>query len=158
MTWPAHKSVDITRMLLEDWTTRYEDKSYFQWAIVLKESESVIGSIAVVDFKEDRCSTDIGYCLGRRYWGHGIMPEALAAVMNYLFYTVGVNRIAACHDANNPKSGRVMQKAGMKFEGILRGAGKNNQGICDEVWYAALRSDRDHAQTPSPSSPSDERA
>ena len=52
LTWPAHKSVDITRMLLEDWTTRYEDKSYFQWAIVLKESESVIGSIAVVDFKD----------------------------------------------------------------------------------------------------------
>ena len=62
--------------------------------------------------------------------------------MDYLFDGVGLNRIAACHDANNPKSGRVMEKAGMKREGILRAAGKNNLGICDEVWYAMIRNDR----------------
>ena len=50
--------------------------------------------------------------------------------------------IAACHDVNNPKSGRVMQKAGMRYEGTFRGAGRNNQGICDEVWYAALKEDQ----------------
>ena len=70
------------------------------------------------------------------------MPEALKAVMDYLFDEADLNRIAACHDANNPRSGRVMEKAGMKAEGILRQAGKNSQGICDEVWHAALRSDR----------------
>lgn len=72
------------------------------------------------------------------------MPEALKAVMSYLFDVVGLNRIAACHDVNNPKSGRVMDKAGMKQEGILRAAGKNNLGICDEVWHAAIREDRDN--------------
>ena len=71
------------------------------------------------------------------------MPEALKAVMEYLFDVVGLNRIAACHDANNPKSGRVMEKAGMKLEGTLRAAGKNNLGICDEVWHATIRSDRE---------------
>ena len=70
------------------------------------------------------------------------MPEALNAVMDYLFDVVGLNRIATCHDVNNPKSGRVMEKAGMKQEGILRAAGKNNLGICDEVWYAMIRNDR----------------
>lgn len=70
------------------------------------------------------------------------MPEALNAVMDYLFDVVGLNRIAACHDANNPKSGRVMEKAGMKREGILRAAGKNNLGIHDEVWYAMIRNGR----------------
>jgi len=54
-----------------------------------------------------------------------------------------MNRVAACHDSNNPKSGRVMQKAGMKYEGTLRGAGRNNQGIMDEVWYGLLKSDRE---------------
>ena len=84
----------------------------------------------------------MGYCMSRAFWGRGIMPEALKAVMAYLFDEVGLNRIAACHDANNPKSGRVMEKAGMKREGVLRQAGKNNMGICDEVWYAAIKSDR----------------
>ena len=70
------------------------------------------------------------------------MTEALKAVMDFLFDEVGLNRVAACHDPNNPASGRVMEKAGMKYEGILREAGKNNTGICDEVWHSMIRSER----------------
>ena len=87
-------------------------------------------------------SAEIGYCLGRAFWGRGIMPEALRAVMDYLFDTVGLNRVWAGHDVNNPKSGRVMEKAGMKKEGILRASGVNNQGIRDVAIWAALREDR----------------
>ncbi|MBQ1826733.1 MAG: NUDIX hydrolase, partial [Erysipelotrichaceae bacterium] len=75
----------------------------------------------------------------------GIMPEALRAVIDYLFDVVGLNRIAACHDINNPKSGRVMEKAGMKLEGVWRSAGRNNLGICDEVWHSILRSEHQTA-------------
>ena len=142
LTWPAHANTDVTRTVLGSWVSRYEDGGFFQWMIEWKENGQAIGNIAVVKLDEEKESADIGYCLGRQYWGRGIMPEALRAVMDYLFDTVGVNRIAACHDVNNPKSGRVMKKAGMKLEGILRGAGKNNLGICDDVWYAALRNDR----------------
>ncbi len=85
--------------------------------------------------------------MSRTYWGKGLMPEALAAVMSYLFDVAGVNRVAGCHDVNNPRSGRVMDKAGMQQEGVLRAAGKNNQGICDVVWHAAIRRDREiHAE------------
>ena len=142
LTWPAHGSVDVTRRVLEDWIPRYGDGGYFQWAIEWKETGCVIGSIAVVKLDEEIESAEIGYCLSRAFWSRGIMPEALRAVTDYLFDTVGLNRIAAYHDVNNPKSGRVMVKAGMKREGILRGAGKNNAGICDEVRYALLRDDR----------------
>ena len=83
----------------------------------------------------------MGYCMGQKWWGQGIMPEALGEVMAFLFDEVELNRVAACHDSNNPKSGRVMEKAGMKYEGVWRMAGKNNQGICDEVWHAALKDD-----------------
>ena len=69
------------------------------------------------------------------------MPEAGAAVIRFLFDEVGINRIAAAHDYNNPKSGRVMQKIGMKYEGTMRQAGLNNQGIIDEVWYSVLASE-----------------
>ncbi len=71
------------------------------------------------------------------------MPEALKAVMDYLFDVVGLNRVAACHDANNAKSGRVMEKAGMKLEGTLRATGKNNQGVLyDKVWHSMIKSER----------------
>ena len=146
LTWPTHSNVEVTRMLLNNWISRYDDGGYFNWAIEWKETGSVIGNIAVVKLNEQTEAADMGYCMSRAFWGRGIMPEALRAVIDYLFDTVGMSRIAACHDVNNPKSGRVMEKAGMKTEGIFRGAGKNNIGICDEVWHAALRSDR----TPKP--------
>ena len=145
LTWPPHAGVEVTRFVLNDWVSRYEDGSYFQWAIQLKDTGAVIGSIAVVKLIEDLEAAEIGYCMGRAYWGQGIMPEALRAVIDFLFDTVGLNRIAACHDVKNPKSGRVMEKAGMTREGVQRGAGRNNLGICDHIWYAILREDRQAA-------------
>lgn len=143
LTWPVHSGVEVTRSLLTAWIAGYEDGGFFNWAIEWKENGRVIGNISVVKLNEAAESADMGYCMSRAFWGRGIMPEALRAVMDYLFDTVGLNRIAACHDVRNPKSGRVMEKAGMKVEGILRGAGRNNQGICDEVWHAALKADRE---------------
>ena len=143
LTWPTHSSVDVTKAILSDWIPRYEDGGYFNWAMEYKDTGKVIGNISVVRLIESIDAAEMGYCMSRAYWGQGLMPEALRAVMDYLFDVVGLNRVAACHDANNPKSGRVMEKAGMKLEGILRAAGKNNLGICDDVWHAMIRSDRE---------------
>lgn len=142
LTWPAHQSPGVTRRVLDEWISRYEDGGYFNWAVEWKESGSVVGNISVVRQEEAIGEAEIGYCLGRAFWGKGIMPEALRAVCGYLFDTAGVNRICAGHDVNNPNSGRVMEKAGLKKEGIRRGGGKNNRGICDMACYALLRSDR----------------
>ena len=146
LTWPAHQSIDVTRRILNAWISYYDDGGFFQWAIELKETGSVIGNIAVVRLEEAIGEAEIGYCMGRAWWGRGIMPEALRAVCDYLFDTVGVDRICAGHDVKNPNSGRVMEKAGLRKEGVRRGGGKNNQGICDTACYALLRSDR----TPNP--------
>ena len=120
LTWPPHTSVDVTKSLLADWLSRYEDGGYFNWVIEHKETGAVIGNISVVKLNERTEAADMGYCMSRTYWGQGLMPEALTAVTDYLFDVIGLNRVAACHDANNPKSGRVMEKAGMRLEGILR--------------------------------------
>lgn len=143
LTWPAHPNADVTRSILEEWIPLYNNGDYFNWVMELKETRTIVGNISVVKIREDIESALIGYCMSRSYWGQGLMPEALRAVMDYLFDVVGMNRVEACHDINNPKSGRVMDKAGMKYEGTLREAGRNNQGIIDEVWYALVRSQRD---------------
>jgi len=150
LTWPAHSGVEVTRAVLTDWISRYSDNGFMNWAIEWKETGRVIGNISVVKLNENTEAADMGYCLGRAFWGQGIMPEALRAVMDFLFDMVGLNRVAACHDVKNPKSGRVMAKAGMKQEGILRGGGKNNLGICDEVWCAMVRSDREPQRKKAP--------
>ena len=96
---------------------------------------------AVLKINDKTGCITIGYCLGQKWWGQGYMPEALSALISFFFDEVGANRIEAKHDRNNPKSGRVMQKCGMTQEGILRGVGFNNQGICDEVVYSIMRED-----------------
>lgn len=143
LTWPTHANVDVTKTLLADWIDKYSDLSWYNWVIELKENGEIVGNISVVKLDEEIEAADIGYCMGKAWWGQAIMPEALRAVIAYLFDEVGLNRVAACHDSNNPKSGRVMDKAGMKLEGILRAAGKNNQGVCDKVWHSVLKGDID---------------
>ena len=142
LTWQPHESVECTRELLTAWEKEYEDGGCFQWALELKEIGQAIGSISVVKLNEKVNGAEIGYCMSRAYWGREIMPEALRAVLNFLFDEVGVDRAEARHDLRNPKSGRVMSKAGMIYEGTLRQAGRSNAGICDEVVYSMIRSDR----------------
>ena len=142
LTWPAHSEIEVTKALLTEWIPKYENDDYYMWAVEYKENGELIGNISVVRFNEASESADVGYCMNRGLWGKGIMPEALKAVIDFLFDEVGLNRVAACHDTNNPGSGRVMAKAGMIREGVLRQAGKNNNGICDEVWYSIIKSDR----------------
>ena len=140
LTWPTHTGVDVSEKVLEDWISHYDEPDFYNWAIEWKRTGQVIGNISVVGQTHDGTdSADIGYCLGKAFWGQDIMPEALKAVIRFLFDSEGFRRVAACHDINNPNSGRVMEKAGMREEGVWRGAGKNNSGIHDMVWHAILR-------------------
>lgn len=141
LTWPTHTDVSQTQSLLSVWEKSYGDDSVYHWAVVLKESNEVVGDISVVHMDEDVSCLELGWCLSRRLWGQGIMPEAASSVCRYLFEEVGVNRIQAKHDSNNPKSGRVMQKIGMKREGVLRQSGRNNTGLCDLVYWGILSSE-----------------
>ena len=140
LTWPTHSTVDISKRVLDSWIKEYKKDDYYQWMIVLKELGQPIGSISVVQQRQDIGQAEIGYCIGNRWWHKGIMSEALSAVMGYLFAEVGMNRVEARHDPQNPHSGGVMRKCGMKFEGVMRASDRNNQGICDAAHYAILRS------------------
>ncbi len=142
LTWQPHASADISAELLARWERQTaEDPAFYQWAIELKSLGEPIGSLSAMHVNEAVESAELGWCIGRAWWGRGIMPEAGAAVIAYLFDEVGLNRVAAKHDVRNPKSGRVMQKLGMTREGTLRQAGRCNAGICDEAVYSILRSE-----------------
>ena len=140
LTWRPHENIEVTRSIVGSWVEQYENDDYYHWMIVLKETGEPIGSLLsnTVGLAE---SAHIGYCIGKNWWHKGIMSEALRAVMRYLFEEVGYHRIESRHDPNNPHSGDVMRKCGMHYEGTLRMADRNNQGICDAAYYGILRSD-----------------
>ena len=73
------------------------------------------------------------------------MTAAFREVIRFLFEKNEFNRICAEHDVNNPHSGDVMKKCGLKYEGTLRQSRNNNQGIVDMAIYSILRKEYDLA-------------
>lgn len=138
LTWLPHSNVDETKQLLALWKSRYEHKDFCQWAIVPKELGYPIGTISVVRWDESTDTAEVGYCIGRPWWHKGYTSEALKTIMEFLFTKVGIHRLEARHDTENPVSGAVMRACGMQMEGILHGAGRNNRGIVDVAVYAIL--------------------
>lgn len=141
LTWPPHKNVGITETILRLWIQEYEKPDCYQWIIELKEIREPIGTISVVSQDDQVGKAEIGYCIGKAWWHRGIASEALQAVIQFLLGEVGMKRIEAGHDPNNPHSGGVMKKCGMKYEGTFRSACRSNQGICDKAVYSLLRKD-----------------
>ena len=139
LSWPHYQSVDTAHEILKIWTNQYSDNTFYQWAVELKEIHEAIGSISVVNYDDRVDMAEIGFCIGKNWWGQGIMTEALNAVMAYLFEEVGAQRIEAGHDPNNPASGAVQRKCGLKYEGTLRRSIRSNQGITDKVVCAILK-------------------
>lgn len=140
LTWPSHSSKEISKKVVDLWVSNIEDLRSYQWCIEWKENHQAIGSLSVVQIDEAVDAVEIGYCIGEAYWHMGIMAEAFKEVIKFLFEKVGCNRIYAKHDVLNPNSGRVMKKAGLKYEGRLLEAGKNNTGICDLDIYGLTKS------------------
>ena len=142
LTWPTYKSVEDGKWFINFCLDNYSDLSFYNWAIELKETHELIGNISVVKVFEDTNSAELGWDAGRKYWGNGYIPEAANKIVDVLFDEVDVDCIFALHDVNNPNSGRVMQKIGMKYEGVIRHCNKNNQGIVDCARYSIIKTER----------------
>ena len=140
LTWQAYTAPEQAEETVARWLREAEDPTQYQWAMVLKELGEPIGSFSVVRRNDDAASMELGYCIGKTWWGRGLTAEAMRAVVAYLIGEVGANRVSACHDVENPNSGRVMQKAGMTKEGVLRAYMRSNHGIGDiAVWSILAR-------------------
>ncbi|WP_334330073.1 GNAT family N-acetyltransferase [Companilactobacillus sp. HBUAS59699] len=141
LSWPAYDSIDQAQEFLNYRAASYDNPCTYDWGIVVKEDNNLIGTISAVDFSDTVDSVEIGYVIGKNWWHNGYTTEALKRIIKFFFEQTDVNRIEACHDSENPNSGRVMHKSGMNFEGVLRSKGYNNNGICDEVVYSILRNE-----------------
>lgn len=119
LAWDVHQNLDETKSVIQKWIDEYQKGSY-QWVVELKENHEIIGSITVVRVHEEHKTAEIGYCYGSKFWHHGYATEALRCVIEYLLNECGFYLVECGHISGNPASGRVMQKAGMKQDAILR--------------------------------------
>lgn len=140
LTWEPHASVEVTKSVIEGWCALYQNPAYYHWGI--EYGGELVGGISVVRQNEHDETAELGYCIGHGFWGLGITTEAARGVIDYLFREVGVHRVSIRHATDNPASGRVADKCGMRLEGILRGAGKLASGAyVDTAVHGILRED-----------------
>lgn len=145
--WTAHQSIRETREYLRYIRSLYRRGLPSSWGIELKETGKLIGTIGVMAWMPENRSAEVGYSLGQLWWHHGYAAEALECLMDLLFEEGNLNRIEAQCDVRNPNSARVMEKCGMRREGLLRQRIFNKGEPVDVMLYAALAQDRKKEKT-----------
>ncbi|MBE5779616.1 MAG: GNAT family N-acetyltransferase [Clostridiales bacterium] len=139
--WDAHTSIHQTRTYIRYLLRQYKSGQPSSFVITMSDTGKAIGTIGFMWIQQDHRSAEVGYSLSRDYWNRGIMTEALRAIIDMGFTKLNLNRIEAMHEVDNPASGKVMQKAGMHYEGRLRQRVYNKGRFADVDLYAILRQD-----------------
>jgi [ribosomal protein S5]-alanine N-acetyltransferase len=119
---------------------RFASGEHNEFAICTRATGHLIGGIGL-DVNARHKRGHLGYWFGVNYWGKGYATEAASAVLDYGFQTLELHRIEAGHYPRNSASGRVLEKIGMKFEGVMRGDLLKGDQFEDTVMYARLRTD-----------------
>jgi [ribosomal protein S5]-alanine N-acetyltransferase len=117
MEWAAQVSDSETRSHLEDVNLRWLDGTEFQWIVEERATGDLAGTISV---RPKGHSADFGYFLARSYWRKGLAHEAGSLVVNWLKAQPEILRIWATADAENIRSHKVLERLGLKREGVLR--------------------------------------
>ncbi len=110
------------------------------WLITEKNSGIIVGEMGLHLLQEHQ-TAELGYWIAEEFWGKGIATEVLACVMDFGFGEMGLHKIFATHFGNNPASGKVMQKCGMKHEGVLRSHVISRGEFKDLVQFGLLQSE-----------------
>ena len=143
VTWDPHPDVEVTRNSILNWVASYTNHNYYKWAICLQENPGqVIGDISIVEIDEDDSSCEIGYVLGKNYWGQSLMTEALKAVLDFCFTQAGFQKVKARYASLNPASGRVMEKAGMSYLKTVANGVERKGYLADLIYYQVSREDQ----------------
>lgn len=142
LTWETHRTIENSKEFLNFTIGKYGRGEVSDWGIVLKENNKFIGMCGFVWWLPQHAKAEIGYVLSRKYWGRGLMPEAVGAVMNFGFEKMKLHRLQARCNAPNTGSERVMLKCGMKYEGLARDVVFEKGMFKNVKTYARLSSDR----------------
>lgn len=110
-----------------------------KWGLALRESDSVIGTTTLFNLNLDNGRAELGYAMGRAYWGKGYMNEALQALVTHAFEVMNLRRLEADVDPRNASSIRTLERLGFQREGFLRERWHVEGEIQDALFYGLLR-------------------
>jgi RimJ/RimL family protein N-acetyltransferase len=128
-------AVNLIKKIQEDWKRR----AILKWGIALQTDDQLIGSVTLFNLDFTHRRAEIGYALGRDYWGQGYMNEALMALLKHAFEVLDLHRIEADVDPRNAASIKTLERLGFQREGYLRERWQVNGEIQDAFYYGLLR-------------------
>jgi [ribosomal protein S5]-alanine N-acetyltransferase len=133
-SWEPHPTLEASRVF----AAAQARSAGCAWGIVHRSDAKLIGTCGIV---RERAShrAEINFALSRRYWNQGYMTEAVREIIRFGFDVLGLNRIQARCKVSNVGSARVMEKAGMTFEGVLREYSFSKGKYLDLKMYSILR-------------------
>jgi ribosomal-protein-alanine N-acetyltransferase len=120
VSWSPHRTIADTKSFLKHMLLQYGKGIPSSWGIVLKETNKLIGTGGYLWWSTEHSKAELGYVISDKYWNKGYMTEALKKIIQFGFEIMNLERIEARCFTENTASERVMQKCGMKLEGILR--------------------------------------
>lgn len=146
LVWQPHREVGTVAAYLAACQTGWNEGREFTWLLHERTTGDVIGAMAA---RPNGHRIEVGYVLGRRWWGQGYMTEALRRLIDECFRLEGIHRVWAYCDCENPASARVMEKAGMIEEGLLHAwaVHPNVASTPRDCWCYAITRNQ-YAQTP----------
>jgi len=115
MFWTSHNDIDKTKEWISFEIGQIEKDDWYRFALVLKETNVLIGT-GLIYFEEEVDSWEIGYNLGKKYWGKGYTTEAMKQIISFAQEELGITEIVGRYAKENPESGKVMEKLGFQFE------------------------------------------
>jgi len=119
LEWPPHRTQADAVAYLHGCATRWEAGTEYHWAVVEKANERVLGSIAC---RAQGHAADFGCLLAREAWGRGLGAEASSLLLGWLRRQPEILRVWATADVDNPRAHRMLEKAGLQREGVMRRA------------------------------------
>ena len=122
LLWRPHPDVGYTKRYLEYLAGRYRLGMHYEWALIHKQDGRMIGTCGFANVDCAHNVGEIGYVLSPDDQGQGLMPEAARRVMQFGFSVMGLHRIQARYMLGNDASRAVMEKLGMRDEGVQREA------------------------------------
>jgi ribosomal-protein-alanine N-acetyltransferase len=120
LVWHPHQSRQDSIDFINFAKEQFVKNITIIWGIEFKEERKLIGTIDLRNTQLINNCGEIGYVISNKYWNRGIMTEALKSVIKFGFNDLKLHRIEAHCETENIGSSRVMEKAGMKNEGVLR--------------------------------------
>ena len=115
MFWTSHNDIEKTKEWITFEIGQIEKDDWYRFAIVLKDTDELIGT-GLIYFEEEVNAWEIGYNLGKKYWGKGYTTEAMKQIISFAQEELGITEIVGRYAKENPASGKVMEKLGFQFE------------------------------------------